>query len=129
MTEHYAILPSYGEELVIPASRYSQETRVRVVKVARVKFWTVDADQYENYLSRETSYVHVREWRMDTGDEQGSVNPRRKIFTLDQMEARRRSAQARAYLLDAGVRLDHSSRLDLLTLANLIKKHLGEEEI
>lgn len=127
-----AIDPKQGQELTIPAGRYHQEQKVRVIRVARVKFDTVPSEHFDTWVETGRT-VGLRTWRKDTAQEDGAYSYNAPtIYTPEGLAERDRSAAADKYLQSAGVSpWDVRSRgvIDPLTLANLIRIHLGEEEI
>lgn len=125
MTE-YAINPQVGDLLmVITGTQYTPDYRVRVTKTARIKFETVPANGSSQFATV---------WRKDTARKDGwSASSGPRIVTPEDYRDERRRSAAHTYLrTEVGIPswdLKRTSLIDALTLANLIRKHLGLEEL
>ena len=131
-----AIDPKVGDELFIPGTRYRANRKVIVVSVARIKFCVVDAENYvkyqESYRDGVFTYWNIQTWRKDTGQEDGSGGYNSPtIYTAETWALKLRMDKASEYLKTVGIETYRlkTNIVDTLTLANLIRKHNGEEEI
>lgn len=125
-----AIDPKVGDELIVPAGPRRPEQRYIVVRVARIKFDVVRAEDHEKYLSG--ARTHVGTFRKDTAREDGTSSYNSPmLYTPEGLDELDRSIAATEYLRKLGIEVWLMNRdvLDTLTLANLIRAHLGEEEI
>lgn len=125
-----AIDPKVGDELIVPAGPRCMEMRYIVVRVARIKFDVVRAENHDLYVAGKRTYVTT--YRKDTAQEDGTYpHNAPTIYTPEDLAERDRSIAATEYLRKLGIevwRMDRN-KLDPPTLANLIRAHLGEEEI
>lgn len=114
---------STGDELVVSAreGRRYLDVRVQVTKVGRV--WIdvepLDGEYLPHYSLR---------YRLDT-----RLNESRsaRFYTPEQWTWKQRVTSAQTYLAEIGVQTDFGSRFrdDPLTLANAIRRGLGEDEL
>ena len=128
----YKINPKVGDRLYIPAGRYRPERWVIVVKVARIKFEVIGEDRHQDYLDGKIPSHVPSVWRKDTACEDGwTFGSAPTIYTPEQWALHQRGEQAGDYLRKLGIEVWKLNRETLtpLTLANLIRTHLGEEEI
>lgn len=112
-----------GDELRVSGrdDRRSLEVRVQVIKVGRV--W-VDVEPLDGeYLPH-----YYRRFRMDT---RASESGHGRIYTDEQWAWSQRVSAAHRYLAEIGVQADFGSRFrnDPLSLANAIRRGLGEDEL
>lgn len=117
--------PKVGDTLIIRGGRRRPEQRVTVTRVARVKFDTIPADG---------SSYRVMTWRKDTGFEDGcNTYNGPRAYTAEILERERRGNVAEEWLnRHVGIetwKLRSKGVIDPITLANLIRAHLGQEEL
>ncbi|WP_030248001.1 hypothetical protein [Streptomyces sp. NRRL S-455] len=115
-----------GDELVViddPSSRNLRTVRVRVTKVAPV--W-IDVESVDG--------SRLSESRFRRDNQSAKAKPEHWtacFYTLEQWAWKERNARAHRYLREIGVSADLGSRFsgDPLTLANVIRRGLGEAEL
>lgn len=127
----YKINPKVGDRLYIPAGRYRPERWVIVTKVARIKFEVIDEDRHQAWLDGEIRRPVLAVFRKDTAREDGTACNSPTIHTPETWALHRRNEQATDYLRKLGIEPYRLNRdvITRLDLANLIRAHLGEEEI
>ena len=123
--------PKVGDRLIVPGGTYRPERTYIVVAVRRIKFDVVSEDQFEQYT--ETGRGHVTTWRKDTAQQEGDNSFNGPVlYSPETLALDKRRAAAREYL-NNGLRLDtyrmNTDVIDTLTLANLIREHLGLEPL
>ncbi|MFD8226869.1 hypothetical protein ACFV16_22160 [Streptomyces massasporeus] len=115
-----------GDELTIvadPGSRNPRHIKAQVAKVSRV--WIevegVDGERLPDNLRR---------FRQDTQSTKARPEHWDPVFyTCEQLQTKERRSRANEYLREIGVSARLSSRFsDSLTLANIIRRGLGEDE-
>lgn len=114
---------SKGDELMVSArdGRRTLEVRVEVLKVGRVwiDVYPLDGAYLPHYFGR---------FRLDT---QLSQSGGAKFYTDEQWAWKQRKSLAYQYLREIGVEARTGSRFsdDILGLANVIRRGLGEDEL
>lgn len=127
----YRINPKVGDRLITKATWRMPQQEYVVVAVRRIKFDTVRVEDYERY--QETGRGCVQTWRKDTACEDGSRGYNGPtIYTPESLFLEQRETAAGVYLKsEIGIETYRmkNDTIDRLTLANLIRRHLGEEEL
>jgi hypothetical protein len=112
-----------GDELTVSArnGRQNREVRVQVTKVGRV--W-IDVEPLDGAF---LPHYFLR-YRLDT---QLNESKSARFYTDEQWAWSQRKSRAVEYLAEIGVQADFGSRFhnDPLTLANAIRRGLGEDEL
>lgn len=112
-----------NDELIVSFrnGRRYQEVRVQVTKVGRV--W-IDVEP----LNEEPLPHYHKRFRMDT---QSAESDGARFYTDEQWAWKQRHTNADQYLREMGISLRMGSRYesDKLTLANIIRRGLGEDEL
>lgn len=126
------INPKVGDRLYIPANHRQPGQWVIVTRVTRIKFEAIAEDRHQAYLDSGDYHYAVHTWRKDTAREDGAYSDNSPtIYTPEQWELHLRESAASGYLRGLGIEVWRMNRdiIAPLALANLIRNHLGEEEI
>jgi hypothetical protein len=119
-----------GDEVVVIERIHRSEDRltpVRITKINRV-WWEFEEIQSPVILNRAPRTWRMRKATQYEGDYRGDYYGDRFV-TAEQLLWEDQDNTARRYLREIGLDAGKCTVIDRLTLANLIRTHLGMEEI